>query len=415
MQKNASLKILSPQAAGYYAAATTILFTTGFAANYSKIIKEPDFMFLDTQMLAFVFLCIASYLAGVLLFEFFYVKISRTVHYQVLEPETLRLGSTAFMFPMLASTIAALIAIVKLVLSNNLVALLISSVGTVDLKGLLDVSPGFFYVIYSHIAVTFWATIGSYEYKATKAIRALRTAMIATTVVATLLTLARYILLPYIMCLVALHLRFNYRNGARLPLKTIAVTLFLVIGLFSVIAVARGGSPLAGLYGYGPASFNRLSAVLDGKIVLDVPKSYFLLSTFKGGWTDFEITLDEHAAVGAAGLDWFLNWLTAYGYVYCSLGKYTCLYFMAIGLIAGAAWQGFLAGRSWAIVFYPWIFVSALLWFSYNILGYSQSVIILLVGLALSAYTHLFGCVPPRVNRDPPARRHDQAAASLRR
>jgi len=386
MNKKRPLAIISPDRAGLYCIVIYLIFTIATAGNYSTITGEPNLMLLDWHSAIFVTSCILSYIAGLRLY---YFAGLRNLTLPGLRKFALN-ANFYYLLPMCLSTSILLFQVCQLITSNSLISLFLSNVASQDLKGELEVSGTFFNAIYVHLAVTFWSASAVYSNDASRFLKIVRFIMIGVVVVASSLILARYILLPFLAGLLILRVRYKYIEMSKVPLRGLIVAGISIILLFCLIAVARGGEWLSGLYNYGPASFNRLSGILDGRIQLQVPKQFYLLSSLKENWDYYDITINEHDAVAQGGLDWSLNWLTAYGYVFHSLAYFSFLYFSVIGFICGMAWQSFVKGNSWGLVFYPWLLTSILLWFTYNILGYAQTYIVLLVGITLAIYSSVF-------------------------
>ncbi|QGZ60699.1 hypothetical protein [Paraburkholderia acidisoli] len=384
--RDLGFSLISPNNAAVYSFIICVIFTTFTAYNYTDIVGEPNLMFLNWRVLTYVIACILAYSAGVsVATKFRFPRISLIgIHFSISR-------RTFYLIPMLISCCATIYVGVALIESNNLFVLFLESVANTDIKGSLEVDPIFFYVLYSHIAITLWASKEVYDEKATNLVRYMYWFMCILTVTVSLLILARYVLIPFLMCIGVLRVRARYIKKGSVNHVAIFAAISALVGLFVLIAVARGGQGFEALYNYGPASFNRLAAVLAGRIDINVPSSYYIMSSFKHDWSYYEIVMNEHDAVEGAGLDWSLNWLTAYGYVFQAIGVFSLLYFFVIGLISGFAWSGFKVGKSWAIVFYPWIFSSVILWFTYNIAGYAQTYILLIVGTILGGYSRLFG------------------------
>lgn len=198
---------------------------------------------------------------------------------------------------------------------------------------------------------------------------------------------ARFALMPLIIGLFVIyaHLKIFSKTPEPRHLKTsikIYTYLFIsVISIFSLFAIARGASGASGLIemilGYGPVSFNRLSAALNGDLTLEysstgvylVPEPFFYIGSIILGTqhpSSMAVWLSEFDGVASANLNENFIWLTVFGYTYDTINILSPAYFMAYGAFTAFLWRAFIAGRTHGIVLYPLAYFSIFFFFGYN-------------------------------------------------
>ena len=165
----------------------------------------------------------------------------------------------------------------------------------------------------------------------------------------------------------------------------------IFILIFGILQVKRVGgnlfdSLISGLFGYFPASYNRMAAIINGDLTLPNSQSTFL--TFNWLWefplisnilnfTDLgrEIGLnlpksgliyqnDSFLAVGGANLINGLIWPTIYGGLFGDLGWVSLVWFFFYGIFAEAFWKEFKKLSNLGIMIYPRVFASGLAWYA---------------------------------------------------
>ncbi|EGR1424100.1 hypothetical protein D8X77_12635 [Vibrio vulnificus] len=267
--------------------------------------------------------------------------------------------------------------------NQGLIGIFLTAAGS--LKSELNTNALFIPIIYFTIGICFWSFNKYLNHELTKLQGYLTFATNFLLVSTMVIMAARYLLMPFLSSLFVIFINRKVRSKEITPKIIIYISLILalIIASFVTFQIMRGGNAMYGLIGYGPASFNRMSAYLNGEYELYVNKLYYISSIFKGGWSTYSIIQEEHDAVQRAGLDWALNWMTMYGYIYHSLGWFSLGYSFLLGMIYQFFWNGFYRGGQASTVVYPWLFSCSMLWFSYNILAYSQTAIFIMVGILL--------------------------------
>jgi hypothetical protein len=380
-------RLITPLKSVLYSFIIYILFTSIPPEFYESIVEESDLMFFNGYVFLFILACLFFFAMGFLFFQ-----STPSIRFMKFKyKKSLISKNTFYLIPMLLSLLIIFYMDWELLSKNSLLLILLLNGMGNEMKSGLELNPFFFHFLYFHLAITLWSFYRSIQLNFSPFLKFIVYIMILMTLLTAFIIIARYILLPFIFSLGIIYISMVHVNSSKFNLYLkISFFFSIVIVLFISMALLRGGDAIKGLLGYGPASFNRLAAVLDGSITLTVPPSYYISSLLKNDFVYYEILMDEHSAVARAGLDGSLNWLTAYGYMYYSMGYYTFVYLFILGFFIGLTWKAFLKNKSWAIVFYPWLFTCILLWFSYHILAYSQTLIILFTGMLLSLYSNVF-------------------------
>lgn len=219
-----------------------------------------------------------------------------------------------------------------------------------------------------------------------RAIYFLMVAAMALSVFISVIKLARYELIPLVIGIAVLKLRKVYQarensNSSSKPYRVVAVYSAAVVGIFLIFAAIRdeasGGNGLAAnAVGYTVASFNRLSAVLDGQLELSYGGSgIYVLNLFSNlpvVGSSFGSFLPSNAAVykaefsdmQMAGLYRGYNWVTMYGYYYADLGLWVFPFCFVFGVIAQMAWRSFVQSGMLGTIVYPYIAFALILSFA---------------------------------------------------
>jgi len=199
------------------------------------------------------------------------------------------------------------------------------------------------------------------------------------------------------------------RGLARLTIKW-ALSAGIVITVFLALAFMRGTSTAksleASLMGYSIASYNRLAALLSGQMTYTyhgtgVYLAPYLLDRHKlnsvlpvaeiMGWpTSGDIWTSEFRSVAAAGLNPMYIWSGEFGYLYSDLGWGALVYLFLVGIMVGYAWACFKAGRTIALLVYPFTAFWILFWVSSTSLFDHPLVELLEVGIVLMSWDKLW-------------------------
>lgn len=380
-------RLISPTRALWYSFIICIIFTSIPPPYYEKLIGEPNYMFFDPLTITFVTISLLSVWLGIAAYR----KAPKIKIKRIKTPKIIVSRNTYFLIPMLFSIVVSLYMDFDLLSHNSLLFILVLNGLGDEVKTGLSLNPLFFQFLYFNIGITLWVFYRCLQLRFNFLLKSLTYFMILLIIATAFIIVARYILLPFIIALGVIYIsNLNPKISKNSLYLKLGLIVILIVALFVVLGLIRGGEVMYGIVAYGPSSFNRLTAFLNGMFTLDVPKIYYMFSFFKNDWTYHEIIMNEHDAVTDAGLVWSFNWITAYGNMFYSMGYMMFLYLFFLGFFTAFTWRSFLQKKSWAVVFYPWLFMCILLWFSYHILGYSQTYIILLTGVALNFYNNLF-------------------------
>lgn len=377
-----SSKLLSP----YFLISINFLiyfiFTMVDPTFYSNSIEEPDLMYLDFQSLLFVSSCLLGFLLGIFVVR----KKSRFKTFNIKMKKVIVTKRFYFVMPLSSSFLLLLLLIIEYLINNSHLLIFIMLGDANMIKENAIINPLFMRILYLCIATIYWSYyIYCYKIFKNTIFKILLYATIFLVILASILLVARYLLLPFLVSLILIKLS----SKKYINYSTIVTILIGIIFIFSIFSLLRGGEIIHSLLGYGPASFNRLSAVLDGEIKFKQP--FFYIASFLGDGRDYlDVLVGEHNAIGDAGLDWYLNWITVYGYIYMSLKWFSFVYFFFLGVIAKFFWNGFIKGYTVSVTLYPWIFTSVLLFFSSNMLSWGATLIFIITGISILIYSKIF-------------------------
>jgi hypothetical protein len=227
------------------------------------------------------------------------------------------------------------------------------------------------------------------------------------------LSLSRGDVMPMFAGTVILFLLRKHIDG---KLKLLSVLKFAAIfaastaALFVSFSLLRGSAGpdtlIADTLGYTIAAYNRLAAVLDGRLRYPYSGRGLYISGFVAfnktfntifhvnqlfAWPDFDTAWrSEFSAVSSAGLDGRMIWSGAFGYVFSDLKWASPLLLFIYGLVTGWAWRLLKLGKTAGVVLYPWCAFCVLFWFGTNYLLDPRAVVLLLVAIALGLYELLF-------------------------
>jgi hypothetical protein len=185
--------------------------------------------------------------------------------------------------------------------------------------------------------------------------------------------------------------------------------------LFSAL---RGGSVehlLGDLMSYSISSYNRLSAVVHGRIVYPYSGRGIYLWSFLGfnnmlnavipfrewfHWPSFlQVWQSEFDATSNAGLNGFSIWSGTFGYIFAEVGWLSTLYVFVCGMLYGAVWRSVKHGKLLGVILYPWFAFCILFWFGTNYLFDNKIIVLLADALILAAYERIMLLKPVGVKR----------------
>jgi hypothetical protein len=204
------------------------------------------------------------------------------------------------------------------------------------------------------------------------------------------------------------------RLTAASVLRYTATFVTLILALFIGVSLLRGNvdtdTVIGDLFGYTIASYNRMAAILDGRMHYPFAGQGIYISSFAAfndtfnkvlplnrllAWPDFTTAWQsEFASVSTAGLNAGFIWSGTFGYVFSDLGWMSPFLLFAYGLMTGWVWRSLKLGRTAGIVLYPWFAFCILFWFGTNYLLGTQLVVLLLGAIVLGFYELLLVGAP---------------------
>jgi len=398
-------------------AAALLLFLVAFVfppALYSGYVQEPDLVFLDPASLVFFLVCTLGFLLGLMLVDFI-----SPVHGFRYESRKTRVSPVWFvLLPLIAGTTLAVLSTVLLLRNNDYLLQLIlaaegeqlKSVGGIEQQGtIVQATPALMGVVWwamwrkDQLHIRGWRRFAVHS-----SIILATLAMLASST----LSLSRGDVMPMFAGIVILLLLRRLIDGKLRPLSALKFAAFFagsIAALFVSFSILRGsaGPALIGdILGYTIAAYNRLAAVLDGRLRYPFSGRGLYISGFVAfnntfnrifhvnqlfSWPDFDtVWRSEFGAVSSAGLNGRLIWSGAFGYAFSDLKWASPLLLFVYGLVTGWAWRSLKLGKTAGIVLYPWCAFCVLFWFGTNYLLDPRAIVLLLVAIALSLYELLF-------------------------
>lgn len=398
------LSLLSPQRLIVLSGMILVAFTLVPPRMYEIYINEPNFMFLNVQLLLYVVGCFAVMYLG--------ASIGSRLNLPPLNKfsKLMTVSPFAYLFWPVAAALALVAATIVIILKNEpwLLATALAGDGE-EVKNMMTTATqgAMTGTLPLAMAVCWWSYAQFLDMRLHMKhfgrffCWLLIFALAGFLFLAFAITLARYLLMPLIFGMFLLRTRAKLTEGVslkRLMLPALAFGLFVIV-LFGAIAAMRTnnthGGILASFIGYGPTSMNHLAALLDGKLNSKQLQDYFDMQNF-GFYYKFpfverlydlsSIYDSAHDApfntTWHAGLNGAYIWITSLGEIGFGLGGFALLYFFVYGYIVGRAWNGFKSGTNFGSIMYPWAAFCILFAFGSNYFaGRNLSVMMITCGL----------------------------------
>jgi hypothetical protein len=268
------------------------------------------------------------------------------------------------------------------------------------------------------IAIIWWAYWRSFElglrgWKKWVVKSVLVIAVLSVVVTATFM-LNRAMLMMALCGLAILYLARKSANGlvsSKFVLRTGGAIAIGLVVLFFTFSFLRGTDSLDDevreFLGYTAASYNRLAAVVNGRLRYPFAGRGLYLNNFLAanerlnrmvpvakimGWPDnpLDVWGSEFGAVGRAGLDARFIWSGAFGYIFSDLGWFSFPFIFGYGMLYGVAWNWIKRGKTIGIVLYACFGFCVLFWVGSNYLLDSSQALLLAAAFALAFYEFLF-------------------------
>jgi hypothetical protein len=379
---------------------------------YTYYTREPNLLFLDGATLLLFSACTFFFVLG--------DKLASGPNQMAprMSPQFGgRLPSAMFLALPLVAGIAATCLSSFIIVANNPEVLILMFAGELGQeKNNLELAGSFSLSASALTGILWWASYRFGQVELTglgrRTIRILLVASLITVLVSSSLKLARGELMPVVAGLAIIHLDRRTRCGhvdvLRL-LRGVVLAAIGISGLFLLFSFLRGITDserlLRDMLGYTVTSYNRLAAIVSGNLRYPFAGKGLYLSSFLSfnatlndvvplarifDWPSFiEVWGSEFAATWKAGLNGFLIWSGAFGYIFADLGWYAPSLLFLYGFVYRMVWTAYCRGATWAVVLYPWFAFCVLFWFGTNFLLDTKAVVLLLTGFGLTCYERL--------------------------
>lgn len=268
---------------------------------YVDVMHEPNFIHLNTPAFFLVTTCLVGFYIGALISNAFRIPTNRAAE--------LRISPTIYVLIPLAASFFLLLVNSYLVIRNNpsLVDLLISGLGQKakdDFEGQNTLPES--YTLAS--ALIWWVAAKIREDNAensrnlSRLVRLLYTLTVTLAICNASVRLARYDLFPLL-----LGIYISGKSGISKAASTVKffralVLLGFIMAVFSIFSFVRGSETADDLlkvaFGYGPASYNRLAALVDGVFRYEYGDSYVYVLQFLIHIPLVSVFVDTQAAFG---------------------------------------------------------------------------------------------------------------------
>jgi hypothetical protein len=371
--------------------------------------NEPNYLFVNLFAIVLFSSCVIVFCYGVKLSNLLILKTPRFIIHRHLKVWQLLL-------PLFSAVLLNLISLARLLKNNPdfltawfyRTSLMKSEINTEG--ALVEALPLLFAVLYWAI----WRTIDIEKYRKNK-VRLLRLSILGTGllgVAVSVMKVARHDLIPGLFGTFFVILLHNYLTLTikfRTFFLRVIVIVILGLGVFLLIGWLRCNQDwtmtLDTLWGYTIASYNRLAALLEGRITYPYAETGIyafraishvpLLHRFLDVKEVFDMPLpqdvlfSEFPAVASTGLRPEYIWVTAFGYVFADIGLFVFPYFFVIGVVSGIIWISLNGNGTFGIVLYPWMAFSILFWFGDNFIAYVRTLTIFGTAMVLTIYERI--------------------------
>jgi hypothetical protein len=391
------------------------LFAWLFPAGlYNEYIHEPDLMFLNPLSFVFYTSCVLAFLFGVRASRYV-VSGGRNSAVNIAVGDPLLYLS----IPLFLSLVWCSIYLKVLGGKLDFVALLVSqqgeSIKAAGQFGALSVgiwSSGLFMLT----AALWWSSVRAKQLQprgvALHTFRILFFTGVIVDVITCVATVDRTNLMPLVAGLSVIYLfgKTASKNIKILRLATFGLSSAAsVIGVFLLVSFLRGTIAIKGLMmlllGYTIVSYNRMAALLLGVMydsyqgrgvyLFPILRENDTLNRFfhfndRFDWpTAWGLWSSAFSSVASAGLNPGFNFYSVFGALYSDLGWLTLGYLFFVGILVGSLWWKFRAGKTYAIVLYPWCAFCILFWTGYNVMFDGRVAELVKMAIALTVYDKL--------------------------
>jgi hypothetical protein len=352
---------------------------------YEELLGEKNKMFLNVELISYIFLCVTAASAGV-----FLAGRLKTNH-----REAGAADKDLWSVYWAAAVVFLIFILIAFTMHEQLTAIALGAVNgeagavrdamVADLRetgfsptNLIPLALPFIYFGRGVILKASVIGVKSNKIKRAKSIINWTTSIYGVLLV---ITLNRNLLVPFLLGLFCLESGLMWhKNGIKkaLLVKILAIGLSVFTLIFAIFSFSRDGSdesPWTLLVGYLPASYNRLAYQLDGELKSPMNFPYYSLRFL---WhpplirralpmndisnqlgidlpeNSIEGWLSEFENLSKTRLDPRFIWPTAFGYVFYDYGWGALIFFVLFGFICGWAWLRFRYGNVFGLIMYPY-------------------------------------------------------------
>jgi hypothetical protein len=350
---------------------------------YTHFVKEPDYMFLNINMLSFGLLCTLFYYMGIFIFSYKpFINVNLSV---------IKITVSRFTYIILISLLTIILPLVSILLffvyffkvsGISMLQILILGSGQLIKNYLPEIHiplglgaiPTFimgfeFWLLYQIYSLNKTTVI--YSKKKLKFLKFTVFLSASLFILESIITVGRTGLIIFIIGWLMI---YSYFNRVKIFSKLVKI-FFVILILFFLTSLLRWSSDnvniVGKLLGYTIADFNRMALMIDGRlsyVSAGIPRIFYLLPIFKIPLTNIGfIKIQDYAflslmAVGNAGLNASYNMATLFGGMFQAIGMWTPIYFLLLGFIGSRLFQSFKRGKIFGIVLYPLFYSSVALW-----------------------------------------------------
>ena len=368
---------------------------------YSSIMHENDYSHLDVLSLLFILACDAALLFGYHAYK--PVVFSHGVTYKP------RAANNLYLFFLLVP-ILILVLVSFYILLEHFPDLL-SSLGSIEaqqmranvstIKNSMSGAP----VLLTGII---WWAIYKLRYTETTFSRKLlfsRAIIFSSVIIVTIYFVVKLSRMELVPLYFGIFMVYNFSankmtsNRSNIFLKNILLIGIFGVGIFVLLSWVRGynlDTVIKQFFAYLPASYNRLSALLNGSLHFAGERSGIYVSSFQGQIPIIKSfvniysflgqpTLDyawrhDFSDVANAGLNAHYTFPTIYGSIFTFCGYLSPIYFFLFGAVIKQFYSSFARGKIFGIIFYPLSLFCIMFSFGWNFfLSYEFIVMIIAV------------------------------------
>jgi len=390
-------------------------------AKYEELLREKNYMFLNSNLWTFTLLCLIFFEAGCLIAVNFIKKIRVPEMYrsELLNARWVAIVKVVCLVAILATYLKLWITISNIGIGNSLAAFVgNSSLSITDYRKIYDesLSSSAISWIFPFSFVCFSWGLWEIVKKNDKFLTSLVLLGYLGMVLQSLLSQTRGSLLLILGGIFLIYFSQMLDRG-KISHYRLLVYVFLAVSiaslLFVLIDLRRGGLLTTStgfsttLVGYFVSEFNRLALILEGD--LSIPNNgqqtyafYNLLypplsskihllnfgdilgfkqGSYSSAW------LESFYSIRRAGLNENFNWYTIYGSIFSDLRWLSPLWFLGYGLLSGFFWKLFLLKNGIGLAVYPWMWITILTWWgAFNVLISSpDTFLIVFFGVVISS------------------------------